>query len=82
METDPIKKQKRIDEIKMFLKMPLEVINLCDTSSDEEETPEQVSIVTKSKESTRSTDTRKRSEERRVGKECQGLCRSRWSPYH
>ena len=24
----------------------------------------------------------KRSEERRVGKECQGLCRSRWSPYH
>ena len=22
------------------------------------------------------------SEERRVGKECQGLCRSRWSPYH
>ena len=25
---------------------------------------------------------KKRSEERRVGKECQGLCRSRWSPYH
>ena len=24
----------------------------------------------------------KRSEERRVGKECAGLCRSRWSPYH
>ena len=24
----------------------------------------------------------RRSEERRVGKECQGLCRSRWSPYH
>ena len=23
-----------------------------------------------------------RSEERRVGKECQGLCRSRWSPCH
>ena len=23
-----------------------------------------------------------RSEERRVGKECQTLCRSRWSPYH
>ena len=23
-----------------------------------------------------------RSEERRVGKECQILCRSRWSPYH
>ena len=23
-----------------------------------------------------------RSEERRVGKECRLLCRSRWSPYH
>ncbi len=23
-----------------------------------------------------------RSEERRVGKECHGSCRSRWSPYH
>ena len=23
-----------------------------------------------------------RSEERRVGKECQSVCRSRWSPYH
>src|SRR3546814_15394649 len=23
-----------------------------------------------------------RSEERRVGKECDGTCRSRWSPYH
>ena len=25
---------------------------------------------------------RARSEERRVGKECLRLCRSRWSPYH
>ena len=25
---------------------------------------------------------RGRSEERRVGKECLRLCRSRWSPYH
>ena len=25
---------------------------------------------------------RERSEERRVGKECVFLCRSRWSPYH
>ena len=24
----------------------------------------------------------RRSEERRVGKECEDLCRSRWSPYH
>ena len=26
--------------------------------------------------------TAERSEERRVGKECPQLCRSRWSPYH
>src|SRR3546814_11008052 len=28
------------------------------------------------------TKRRKRSEERRVGKECVSTCRSRWSPYH
>ena len=28
------------------------------------------------------TPTGTRSEERRVGKECNGQCRSRWSPYH
>ena len=28
------------------------------------------------------TDVAARSEERRVGKECLRLCRSRWSPYH
>ena len=27
-------------------------------------------------------DTIRRSEERRVGKECRLTCRSRWSPYH
>ena len=27
-------------------------------------------------------DMHERSEERRVGKECLRLCRSRWSPYH
>ena len=27
-------------------------------------------------------DLARRSEERRVGKECRRLCRSRWSPYH
>ena len=26
--------------------------------------------------------TKRRSEERRVGKECVSTCRSRWSPYH
>src|SRR3546814_9036405 len=28
------------------------------------------------------TDVERRSEERRVGKECVSTCRSRWSPYH
>jgi len=28
------------------------------------------------------TKIRSRSEERRVGKECRSMCRSRWSPYH
>ena len=27
-------------------------------------------------------DAKNRSEERRVGKECASMCRSRWSPYH
>ena len=30
----------------------------------------------------RSPILRRRSEERRVGKECSSPCRSRWSPYH
>jgi hypothetical protein len=30
----------------------------------------------------KSAERHKRSEERRVGKECRRLCRSRWSPYH
>src|SRR6056297_4152194 len=30
----------------------------------------------------RSARTPRRSEERRVGKECVSTCRSRWSPYH
>ena len=29
-----------------------------------------------------SIDHQRRSEERRVGKECASMCRSRWSPYH
>ena len=31
---------------------------------------------------TETPDKAHRSEERRVGKECRALCRSRWSPYH
>src|SRR3546814_3328825 len=32
--------------------------------------------------SDRETEILRRSEERRVGKECVSTCRSRWSPYH
>src|SRR3546814_3735041 len=35
-----------------------------------------------SNEAHRANAPRKRSEERRVGKECVSTCRSRWSPYH
>ena len=49
-----------------------------------------ISVMTGAvKETTADTDSVKlpvimyhRSEERRVGKECLRLCRSRWSPYH
>ena len=40
--------------------------------------PPGISIVVMSKKALQ----RIRSEERRVGKECLRLCRSRWSPYH
>ena len=33
-------------------------------------------------ETGKATRVRARSEERRVGKECTSVCRSRWSPYH
>ena len=41
-------------------------------------------LLVKEKELTRARDALagERSEERRVGKECEDLCRSRWSPYH
>ena len=38
-----------------------------------------VPVRTRAEESDLTTD---RSEERRVGKECIAVCRSRWSPYH
>ena len=34
------------------------------------------------KQATREPGQADRSEERRVGKECLSVCRSRWSPYH
>jgi molecular chaperone DnaK len=46
---------------------------------DKDHSPQEVSamILQKMKEAAE-----QRSEERRVGKECRRLCRSRWSPYH
>ena len=43
-----------------------------------QKTPNNQSNLEKEKRSWRN----QRSEERRVGKECLRLCRSRWSPYH
>ena len=48
--------------------------------SDIEVTLEGNKLVIKG--STEDSDVEDRSEERRVGKECRLLCRSRWSPYH
>ena len=52
-------------------KLPLEGINNRTTEAEEwiSELEEKMVEIT-------------RSEERRVGKECLRLCRSRWSPYH
>src|SRR3546814_3387409 len=41
-----------------------------------------VGVRTDITESKRAEDNLRRSEERRVGKECVSTCRSRWSPYH
>ena len=42
----------------------------------------QKAVITKARKSIATFKVRDRSEERRVGKECVRLCRSRWSPYH
>ena len=39
-------------------------------------------VVTRGGRATIVVEPPARSEERRVGKECQSTCRSRWSPYH
>ena len=46
IESDPIKKNKRKEDIETFLGTELEIIDLCDTSSDEDVTREHVSSVT------------------------------------
>ena len=48
MEEDPIRKKERMRTIELFLDKDMEEINLCDTSSDEDETKDHLSEVTKS----------------------------------
>ena len=45
IESDPIKKNKRKEDIETFLGTNLEIIDLCDTSSDEDVTREHMSSV-------------------------------------
>ena len=63
MENDPVKKEECMETIRAFVKQgeELVVMNLCDTSSDEDETREIVSDVTKSsvETSTASQDSRR-----------------------
>ena len=42
----------------------------------------QMIVTGATEDSTRKAIDLARSEERRVGKECLSVCRSRWSPYH
>src|SRR3546814_9935458 len=49
--------------------------------AEEDETGQSVLVEVKLHRTTPGTFSR-RSEERRVGKECISTCRSRWSPYH
>ena len=44
--------------------------------------PEDAMIIVNDQNGVDDDDDDGRSEERRVGKECLRLCRSRWSPYH
>src|SRR3546814_13251091 len=51
-----------------------------DVASPEESQPESALVLEMTLRAPHRA--RKRSEERRVGKECVSTCRSRWSPYH
>ena len=44
--------------------------------------PKRKDILTKAEKKLAIRNALRRSEERRVGKECIAVCRSRWSPYH
>ena len=59
----------QVEVFKQFVKDVLDIEINIDKVHTEYEYPNPVGFV-------------RRSEERRVGKECVSLCRSRWSPYH
>ena len=70
--------------VKMIL-LPLTVKQTKSTFAMSEINPKIQDIQKKYKDKPEKTKKRlenARSEERRVGKECLRLCRSRWSPYH
>jgi TATA-binding protein-associated factor Taf7 len=48
MEEDPLKRKECLETIRLHLAKKLETVDLCDTSSDEDETREPVSDVTRS----------------------------------
>ena len=54
----------------------------CDNFTDGISTADTLGLPHERVYKTLVTTGKSRSEERRVGKECLRLCRSRWSPYH
>ena len=68
METDPVKNEVCMETIRAFVKQGQELVvtNLCDTSSDEDETREIVSDVTKSSIETTTTSQDNRRNQRRL----------------
>ena len=68
METDPVKKEAWMETIRAFVKQgqKLVVMNLCDTSSDEDETREIVCDVTKSSVEATTTSQDNRRYQRRL----------------
>ena len=74
--------KKREAELKAEVARMLAAAEAAD--SEEDETSAKTSAATRCRigPATSRSGFRKRSEERRVGKECSLPCRSRWSPYH
>ena len=77
----PIKSMSILDKIVEQKK--LEVARLPETTLHPDvDARSALAIFDAAEADTLAVTERERSEERRVGKECSELCRSRWSPYH